>query len=195
MRETPSTIDELTQAVLGVIQRSADFDYIGEAVSQLEHAIQCAWLASKAGARDEDILAALLHDVGHWIKPEAPQMEGLGVISHEDLGANWIRDMGFSETVARLVAGHVAAKRYLCFRNPVYWERLSEASRGTLQWQGGPMSSEEAASFEADPLFKRILALRSWDERAKDPDSQAPGLDHYASMIGTHLENQRSQRA
>ena len=57
------------------------------------------------------------------------------------------------------------------------------------------MSSDEATTFEADPLFKRILALRSWDERAKDPDVQAPELAHYASMIGTHLENQPSQRA
>jgi len=38
-----------------------------EAVSALDHALQCAALARTAGTGDEVVLAALLHDVGHLI--------------------------------------------------------------------------------------------------------------------------------
>jgi predicted HD phosphohydrolase len=37
-----------------------------EAVSQLEHALQCADLAETAGADDDLVLACLLHDVGRF---------------------------------------------------------------------------------------------------------------------------------
>ena len=194
MRPRDASCEERTRVVLETLRSSSDHDYIGEDVSQLEHAVQCAWHAHNAGADTVDVLAALMHDVGHWIQPGAPQMEGLGVVAHEQLGADWIRDMGFSEDVATLVAGHVAAKRYLCFEKPAYWNNLSEASRGTLAWQGGPMNAQEAADFKASPLFKRILALRTWDERAKDPDAKVPGLDEYESVILAHLEDQRRLR-
>ena len=39
--------------------------YGGEAVSQLQHALQCATLAQENGATDELIAACLLHDIGH----------------------------------------------------------------------------------------------------------------------------------
>ncbi|MBY0374774.1 MAG: HD domain-containing protein, partial [Bryobacteraceae bacterium] len=42
--------------------------YFGEQVTQLEHALQSAYLAVQAGADDETILAALLHDIGHVLE-------------------------------------------------------------------------------------------------------------------------------
>ena len=39
--------------------------YGGEAVSQLEHALQCATLAEQAQESAETITAARLHDIGH----------------------------------------------------------------------------------------------------------------------------------
>jgi len=38
-------------------------------VSQLEHALQAAHCATEAGADEEVVLAALLHDVGHLVAP------------------------------------------------------------------------------------------------------------------------------
>ena len=59
------------------------------------------------------------------------------------------------------------AKRYLTLRQPGYYQRLSEASRRTLEYQGGVMSEDEADVFERDPLFEVSLRMREWDERAK----------------------------
>ena len=181
-------IDALADRVLGVLSASAESDYIGEDVNQLEHALQAAHFAREAGASDAQVLAALTHDIGHLLDPEAPSMAGLGVIDHERVGADYLRAQGFSESVARLVEGHVQAKRYLTFAKPAYAARLSEASRGTLEWQGGPMDADEAKAFEADPLFGPILAMRTWDERAKVVGLEVLGLEGYRACLVAHLE-------
>jgi predicted HD phosphohydrolase len=63
---------------------------------------------------------------------------------------------------------HVQAKRYLTFKEPGYYQRLSEASRRTLEYQGGVMTAEEAEAFERDPLCAVSLLMRQWDEQAKE---------------------------
>ncbi len=181
------SIPERVDALFQVLEDSAASDYIGEAINQLEHALQCAHFARQAGADDEAVIAALMHDIGHLIDAHAPSMAGLGVIDHEILGADYLRSLGFSETVARLVEGHVQAKRYLTFSKPAYAARLSDASRGTLDWQGGPMTAEEAAAFEADPLFRQMLAVRTWDERAKVVGLQVLPLADYRACVTAQL--------
>jgi len=89
------------------------------------------------------------------------------VVSHERLGADYLRRAGFSERMAKLVEYHVQAKRYLTFSQPGYYARLSEASRRTLGYQGGVMTQEEAQAFEQDPLCEISLRMRHWDEQAK----------------------------
>jgi putative nucleotidyltransferase with HDIG domain len=164
-------------------------DYIGEPVSQIDHALQCAALAQAARAQEHEVLAALFHDIGHLIAGEgAPEMAGLGIVEHEAIGARWLADLGFSEEVCALVCSHVQAKRYLARRKPGYFERLSEASLGTLQFQGGPMSEADAQAFEADPLFAAKVRLRMWDEAAKEPGKDVPGPRSYIDRVRGHLE-------
>jgi predicted HD phosphohydrolase len=64
------------------------------------------------------------------------QMDGCGIVDHEGIGADFVRDLGFSARVAKLVRNHVSAKRYLCATNPEYHATLSEASKTTLRFQG-----------------------------------------------------------
>jgi predicted HD phosphohydrolase len=116
-------------------------------------------------------------------------MDGLGIIEHEHIGARWLAELGVRDDVCGLVAAHVEAKRYLSLRKRGYYELLSEASRGTLEFQGGPMSELEAEVFEADPRFAAKLRLRSWDEAAKRPDWVVPGLESYAALLREHMES------
>ena len=176
--------------VLSVLEAADRSEYIGEPVSQLEHALQAAHFAGRTAADSELILAALLHDVGHLIAPDAPSMEGLGTVDHEALGAEWLTQIGFSQRVCDIVRGHVSAKRYLCFRKPSYFQRLSDASRGTLAWQGGPMTAAEAAAFEQHPCFKDILAMRQWDEMAKSTELSVAPLETYRSLLIEHLSGE-----
>ena len=161
--------------VFGLYERHGAADYIGEPVSQIEHMSQAAQLAMAEGVDDEVVLAAFFHDIGHLCGQGGANMGGYGVVSHERLGADYLRRAGFSERLAKLVEYHVQAKRYLTFSQPDYYARLSEASRRTLGYQGGVMSAEEACAFEHDPLCAVSLRLRHWDEQAKE--MHVPVLD------------------
>ncbi|HET6337089.1 MAG TPA: HD domain-containing protein [Polyangiales bacterium] len=177
-------------AALNGLSTGSGRGYIGEPVSQLEHALQCAALARAAKAAPEEVLAALFHDIGHLIAPEgSSEMDGLGILLHEHLGAKWLADLGFKPSVWALVASHVDAKRYLAHRKAGYYAALSEASRGTLAFQGGPMSESEALEFEAHPQFAAKVRLRMWDEAAKLPDHEVPGLESYQGLIREHMES------
>lgn len=154
-------------ALFELYSRHGDADYIGEPVSQVEHMSQAAQWAMAEGYDEEVVLAAFFHDIGHLCGAGAAQMDGYGVVSHERLGADYLRRLGFSERLARLVENHVQAKRYLTYADPGYYARLSEASRRTLDFQGGVMSAGEAAAFAEDPLFEASVRLRHWDEQAK----------------------------
>ncbi|HEY9046898.1 MAG TPA: phosphonate degradation HD-domain oxygenase [Ohtaekwangia sp.] len=161
---------ETIQEVFGLYEKYGDADYIGEPVSQLEHMSQAAQLAMQEGYDDEVVLAAFFHDIGHIcvMLNEENNMGGYGVKSHEKIGGDYLRSKGFPERVAKLVENHVQAKRYLTFKYPDYYVQLSEASKKTLEFQGGVMKPEEAAAFESDPLFETSIRMRHWDEMAKE---------------------------
>ena len=54
------------------------------------------------------------------------------------------------------------------------------------------MRKAEALRFEARPNLRWILALRSWDEQAKDPSAHPPELEAYRERLRTHLEAERA---
>jgi phosphonate degradation associated HDIG domain protein len=157
--------------------------YFGEAVTETEHALQCAHLAEQSGASAELIAAALLHDVGHLLHGLPEDLAERGIDGrHEDEGAAWL-GRSFGPAVVDPVRLHVAAKRYLCAVDPDYYAGLSEASRLSLRLQGGTMSSEEVQRFEQEPRFRSALAVRRWDDGAKVPGLAVPGLDHYRPYL------------
>ncbi|MNZ27997.1 HD domain protein [compost metagenome] len=162
--------EQIVSEVFALYQQHGHEDYIGEPVSQLEHMSQAAQLALAEGYDDEVVLAAFFHDIGHICGGAEGDMGGYGAVSHERVGANYLRRCGFSERLARLVEYHVEAKRYLTLRQPGYYQRLSEASRRTLEYQGGVMTEAEADAFEQDPLCAVSLRMRQWDELAKEMD-------------------------
>ena len=165
--------------------------YAGEKVTQLEHMVQTAELAKKQGFDEEVILAAFLHDIGHICVPvhSENEMEGFGIQDHEEVGADFLAQKGFSKKVIQLVQSHVDAKRYLTYRNPHYYEQLSEASKKTLEYQGGKMSAEEAAIFEQDPLFALFIQMRKWDEQAKIEGLPSLELEYYSQLLLKNLQH------
>jgi phosphonate degradation associated HDIG domain protein len=187
-------VEAVVAEVFGIYERRGTDDYIGEPVSQIEHMSQCAELAEEAGHDREVILAAFFHDIGHICEAydEGQDMDGYGHISHEKVGADFLRVRGFSEKVAALVEGHVQAKRFLCARNPDYFAKLSPASVKTLEFQGGPMTEAEAVRFEASPWYRLSIQMRAWDELGKEENRPLPPLERYREMARQHLLEQKS---
>jgi len=156
-------------------------EYLGEEVTIAEHMLQAGALAEAAGAPDHLVAAALLHDVGHFNGTGLELMEGRDN-RHSDTGADWLAQW-FGPEVTEPVRLHVAAKRYLCAVEPGYRERLSEASEYTLQVQGGPMDEARAAAFAAHPGAADAVAVRRWDEQAKDATQKAPSFEHFRPLL------------
>lgn len=188
LRKSP---EQATQEIFDILQRRGQEAYFGEPVTQIEHACQSAQLAEAEGCDEEVILAALLHDIGHLCAlPSEDEIPGLGILRHEQVGGNYLSKLGFSEKICRLVEGHVQAKRYLTFKNRAYYEKLSDASKKTLSWQGGRMDAEEAAAFETNFLFELMVKMRLWDEAAKEVNQPIPDLEKYKAMCLRHLRRQ-----
>jgi phosphonate degradation associated HDIG domain protein len=161
--------------------------YFGEAVTETEHALQCAHLAEQSGAGPELISAALLHDAGHLLHGLGEDSASRGIDGrHEDVGAAWL-GRHFGPAVIDPVRLHVAAKRYLCAVEPEYVDALSQASRTSLRLQGGPMTEDEVRRFEAEPHFRAAVAVRRWDDTAKVPGRSVPDVEHYRPVLETVL--------
>ena len=168
---------------LDLLQDRGQAAYAGEPITQLAHALQAAQLARAAGADDALVLAALLHDVGHLLDPgagEAATAKGLD-LRHEALGARYLARW-LPAAVLGPIAQHVAAKRLLA-RDPSYRLALSAESTRSLAAQGGPFDDAQAAAFLARPGARAALALRSFDDAAKDPQRRVPGLDTYRGLF------------
>lgn len=172
-------VDELFQ----ILEDKGQGAYFGEAVSELEHALQAAHLAASSGAGAELVAAALLHDVGHLLHGLGEDIAEHDIDGrHEEAGANWLHQH-FGPAVTEPIRLHVPAKRYLCSAESGYLAGLSPASVKSLQLQGGPMSREEQHQFEQHPFYREAVELRRWDDAAKVPGWQVPGLEAYRETL------------
>lgn len=156
-----------------IIDSLADLPYGGEVVDQRQHALQCAWHAQQAGADDELVLAALLHDVGRSVHPG---------LDHEVAGERFGRDV-LSERAGWLIGRHAQAKRFLVAIDSAYADQLSQASVASLEVQGGAMSEAEAAAFLGHPWAADAVRLRRWDDLAKVPGAPEADLDHLLELF------------
>jgi gamma-butyrobetaine dioxygenase len=176
-------MDDPIDAIAELFSSAGAQDYLGEQVTVAVHLLQTGALAQRAGAAEPLVAAALLHDVGHLIGPVSGRALMAGTDNHHgDSGADWL-GRWFPPAVTEPVRLHVAAKRYLCAVEPGYFDRLSDASRYTLGLQGGTMSAAEVTEFIAHPYARDALAVRRWDEAAKDPDAQVPGFERYRALL------------
>ncbi|MGW2947983.1 2-trimethylaminoethylphosphonate dioxygenase [Streptomyces sp. NPDC001226] len=159
-------------------------EYLGEPVTMAQHMLQAGARAEAAGAPPHLVAAALLHDLGHV---DGEVVTGLELMAgtdnrHSHTGADLL-GRWFGPEVTEPVRLHVAAKRYLCAVEPDYYDQLSEASKYTLKVQGGVMTPEQAAEFAALPGAADAVAVRRWDEEAKDPNADTPPFEHFLPLL------------
>jgi phosphonate degradation associated HDIG domain protein len=159
----------------------------GEDATQLQHALQTAELARSNGCADALVAAALLHDVGQLMGGAGDAAEKLGLDARHEIGGARFLRKHFPAAVCEPIRLHVAAKRYLCAVDPAYAEGLSRASLLSLKLQGGPMSPEEIAAFEAEPFHDDAVTLRRFDDAGKQPDWVTPDLASHRPLLESLL--------
>lgn len=183
MSETTAILEEIRR----LLEQKATGRYGLTLVNQQQHALQAAWLAEREGKGDALVAAALLHDIGHMVHDLGENPAGEGVDDrHEELGHAWLQ-RHFGPEVTEPVRLHVAAKRYLCAVEADYFGRLSPDSVTSLALQGGPMSPEEVAAFEALPRHREAVQLRRYDEQAKVEGLTTPPVAHFLPAVARCL--------
>ena len=184
---------EVVDEILAACESMVGLPYDGEPVDQLEHALQCADMAARAGGDDDFVAACLLHDIAR-----APAVAGIpfdGPTEHHgEAGARWLTAR-VGAHVAWLAEQHVPAKRYLVATDPAYRAQLSEVSARTLEQQGGAMSAEEVERFRAEPKWEEAVALRRIDDRGKVEGAQVPGLASYRALLARVVAAARASEA
>ncbi|HEY7105544.1 MAG TPA: metal-dependent phosphohydrolase [Acidimicrobiia bacterium] len=167
--------------LFAALQAARDADDEG-GLSILDHGLQCADLLATRRPDDVELqVAGLVHDLG-WLERASGGWQ-LRVDAAHDVDGRALTGPLLGARVARLVGGHVAAKRYLLTTDPSYRARLSARSEVTLAFQGGVMAADECRRFEQDPDGDDLVALRRADDDAKERGKVVPGLDRWRAVI------------
>ncbi|MFF2850975.1 HD domain-containing protein [Streptomyces sp. NPDC058001] len=149
-------------------------DRSGDPVDLHDHALQTAALLRRSHPSDKELqVAGLTHDIGQLLRPGDDAR-------HAQHAADAVRPL-LGERVARLVALHVPAKRYLATTEPGH--PLTRQSVLTLMTQGGAMSPEEVRAFEADPNAADAVTLRQADDAAKVVGLDAGVLEDWHPVL------------
>ncbi|KAJ5515184.1 hypothetical protein N7527_006744 [Penicillium freii] len=163
-------------------------DDIRESISQLEHCLQAAHQAHKAVGNCRFVTR-------YWFPLESTKevrmnicesMENVGGVGHEAIGASYLRALGFSEAVCRLVNSHVAAKRDVIFH--LSFANLDSPFRNRWPFKVAPSECGHQNPKE-DLLRDDLGSLRLWDDAAKLEGVEAitPRTGAYLDMIIAHL--------
>jgi phosphonate degradation associated HDIG domain protein len=174
---------DLVDRIEALFARHGQRPYDGarrEAVTALEHALQCAQLAEWAHAEPALVAASLLHDVGHFIDTGAVTDR---IDDVHEMRAVPLLAEAFGAAVVEPVRLHVQAKRYLVATDRRYRATLSPASVHSLDLQGGAMVDDEVRLFEALPHAIEAVALRRWDDQAKQAGRKTPPLGYYLPLL------------
>lgn len=174
-----TTVDQ----IVNLFEHQGQAAYLGEPVSQEEHALQAADLAVRGGAADTLIAAALLHDIGHLLHGLGEDIADRGIDAHHETAGQQFLSRHFGDAVSEPVRLHVMAKRYLCASDAAYLAHLSPASVQSLGLQGGPLTQDEATQFESNPFYREAVRLRRWDDQAKIPGLTVPPVEHYRALL------------
>jgi predicted HD phosphohydrolase len=177
-------VDDIERLLRSAADRPVEVDSVGDGAGQsgvlahshLDHALQTAAVLQRERPGDDELaVAGLVHDIGHLL-------DGVGDAEHAEAGAAAVRE-ALGERVAGLVGRHVEAKRYLVASEATYGAELAADSVASLVRQGGPMSSDERAAFEATRWADDALVLRRADENAKVEGLALDDLDGWMAVV------------
>lgn len=184
-----------TQDIVRLLSDHGAKQYGREAVSQLEHALQCAHLAEAAGESDELIIASLLHDVGHMLMAQSAGAIEVNTDRddlHQYTLLPFLRGQ-LPDAVLEPIRLHVDAKRYLCQAEAAYFSSLSDASVHSLALQGGAYTEAQALVFLQHPHAQEATRLRRYDDLAKVAGLRVPPLEHYLPRLERLMASDRME--
>lgn len=148
--ERQAGMSKTIKAMLAKLQEQVD----GFAVDQLEHGLQTATRAVRAGASEELVVASLCHDIG----------KAISVSNHAALSAEILRSYVSRDT-------YEIIRTHQDFQGRHYFALLGRDPEARRQYVNEPWY-ELACQFTDE-----------WDQVAFDPDYDTLPLSHFEPMI------------
>lgn len=144
----------------------------------------CSRPARRPGAGRDLVVAAVVHDVGHFSGALSGRELMAGTDNHHDEANGAWLGQWFGPEITEPVRLHVDAKRYpCCATDPAYYDQLSDASKYTMSVQGGEMGRAEVDEFAKRAYAESAVMLRRFDDLGKDPDARDLGLADFREDI------------
>ena len=179
---------EVVPFIMDLFPRRGAEEYMGEPLSMAQHMEQTAACAVAGNASNELIVAALLHDIGHFVGDFPIDALENGIDNdHENVAAEFLAPY-FPQSVTEPIRLHVPAKKYLCATDKNYFDQLSDASKQTLVVQGGIMNSEEVKQFETNRYYREAVQLRKYDDNGKVANKTIHPIIHYQSLLSSLIK-------
>ncbi len=184
--------------IVSSFSKAAQIQYGESAVTELEHALQCAELADKASADDDLVFACMLHDVARFA---LPQNQISDTLQNTELDKN---AKGHGAAAAEMMDGllpqrslfcikhHAEAKQYLCQTNPRYREKLAAASIKTLAIQAAETDGQQLETLSRHEWWPDALRVRVWDDGAKIKGKTTRSFDYWNGRLERFLLLQHS---
>ncbi len=149
---------EVTQGMVAdrviSLLRALESDHGGFPVNRLEHSLQTATRAERAGKDDEYVFCALIHDIGDTLSP----------YNHPDVGAAIVKPF-VSE------ANHFMVKHHGEFQGYYFWHHL------------GLDRNARDAHLDS-PFYDRTVEFcAEYDQTAFDASYSSNPLEHYEPLI------------
>lgn len=149
------------EGVLNLLRASSKYPVFG--VDNLTHCLQTAARAEQAGANEEVVVAALLHDVA------AP----FALFNHAAVAAEIVAPH-LSPDVTEIVRTHQD------FQGRYYFQHF-----------GGP--PDQYLAHRHQPWFEVAVSFSDeWDQCSFDPDFTTPALSEYKPLIERYFATQRT---
>jgi predicted HD phosphohydrolase len=167
MTQSAERTDDIVELIADIFLRRGADAYLGEPVTMAEHMLQTATLAHGTGAADMLVVAALLHDIGHFTSEFGTYSPDDTVDRFHDAAGAGLLAGHFPAEVVETVRLHVVAKRYLCTVEQGYFDALSAASKHSFGLQGGPMDRQEVDGFRLLAFHEHAVRVRRWDDQGK----------------------------
>jgi len=140
--------------VIGLVKQLEYSFPAGGQVDRMEHSLQTATRALKAGECDEFVVAALIHDVGDLISPH----------NHADIGADVIRPY---------TSRHIfwMVKHHAIFQGYYFWDKIGK-------------NKDERERYRDHPAFDMTERFTGqYDQMAFDPDYDTFPIERFEPMV------------
>ena len=141
-----------------LLLRLLESDHGGFPVTRLEHSLQTATRAQRAGEDDEYVLCALLHDIGDTLAP----------YHHPEIAASVVRGR-VSEANQFMVEQHGVFQGYY------FWHHIG-------------LDKNARDAYRSSPYFEHTEEFcAKYDQISFDPDYRSEPLEHFVPLVRAKL--------